>query len=221
MAPILYLHGFSTGTGSTKGAFLAEQFAGIGAEVVRPDLHDGDFFNTTISRQLDLVSRLVEELRPKLVIGSSLGGYVAALHASREPRSCAALGLMAPAFAFHKCLGDLLHREAMEEWRRTGETEFFHHGLGRMMPLSYGFYEDASKHDPYPTVTVPTVILHGWDDGTIPIRHSRRFFEKCWEVEMEPMDTDHGMLDVTEEIWDRMCALHFRVEPTPDGEGVT
>ena len=108
MPGILYLHGFCSSAKSAKGVFLAERFAEIGVPVTVPELDCGDFRNTTLTQQLALVSRLTAELRPDLLIGSSLGGYLAALHAARAPERVPLSVLLAPAFDFGNQLGRAL-----------------------------------------------------------------------------------------------------------------
>ena len=121
---ILYLHGFCSSAKTAKGAFLARRFAEIGVRLTVPELDGGDFRNTTLTRQLGLVARLTDELRPDMLIGSSLGGYLAALHAARAPERAPLLVLLAPAFDFTNRLAQSLG-PATEEWRQNGQREFF------------------------------------------------------------------------------------------------
>src|ERR671930_2148805 len=82
---ILYLHGFASGPSSAKGCALAERFAAIGVPFERADLTPGEdgFERSTPLTMLAEAEGLASRLRPRAVIGSSLGGYLAALMASR------------------------------------------------------------------------------------------------------------------------------------------
>ncbi len=157
MPSVLYLQRFASSSRSSKGVFLARRFAELGVEVALPDLDEGEFEKLTITGQLQSVARVAASLRPGIVIGSSLGGYLAALHAAREPSTAPALVLLAPAFDFARYLCLRLGLQ-MEAWRRDGTLAFHHFGLRRKAPLAYRFFEDALLYEPFPEATVPTKI---------------------------------------------------------------
>ena len=83
MTPILYLHGFASGPSSSKAGFFRHGLERAGAQIAVPDLADGDFERLTITRQLDVIRRAAPDGVVSL-IGSSLGGYLAALYAARH-----------------------------------------------------------------------------------------------------------------------------------------
>ena len=97
MAHFIYLHGFASSPQSRKAVFFSERLRQLGHTVLVPDLEEGDFQGLTITRQLTAVRRVLATLTgPCSLIGSSMGGYVAALAAQQEPR-IERLVLMAPA----------------------------------------------------------------------------------------------------------------------------
>lgn len=98
-----------------------------------PVLDRGDFEHLTISGQLAVVERAAAG-RPVALIGSSLGGYLAALYAARHPE-VPRLVLLAPAFGFATEWPERLGAEAVEQWRRTGAREVFHYADARMRRL--------------------------------------------------------------------------------------
>lgn len=200
---ILYLHGFCSSAQTAKGVFLARKFAEIGVPVSVPELDAGDFLNTTLTQQLRMVSRLENELQPDLLIGSSLGGYLAALHAARSPDSAQALVLLAPAFDFANRLG-LALGAARETWQRSGRRAFFHYRTGRDEALAWSFLEDAERYEPFPDVRSATRILHGRHDESVPAALSEHFARARPNVDLELLDTDHQMLDQTELIWSKV-----------------
>lgn len=211
MPNVLYLHGFASSSRSSKGIFLARRFAESGAPVARPDLDEGDFRDLTISGQLRLVASLAAELRPVFLIGSSLGGYLAALHAARDPATVRALVLLAPAFDFPRRLGLRLGAGTLEQWRQDGSLAFHHYRYGRPLPLAYRFYEDALQYEAFPDVAVPTRILHGRRDESVDPALSAEYARGRPNVEVEWLDSDHGLGDVLEEIWRSVAAFYHEV----------
>src|ERR1700678_4151148 len=96
---VVYLHGFASGPQSGKARFFAERFGARGVPFVAPRLDEGDFEGLTISGQLKVVEKAVGE-GPVVLMGSSLGGYLAALYAARHREAVEKLVLLAPAFQF-------------------------------------------------------------------------------------------------------------------------
>ena len=213
MPGVLYLHGFCSSSKSSKGVFLAGRFAEIGVDVALPDLDEGDFQATTLTKQLAVVTRLAQELKPSMLIGSSLGGYIAALFGAREPGAIPAVAVMAPAFDFARRLGASLG-EDLGRWRRDGYRDFYHYRNKAEVPLSYTFYEDAARYEAFPDVKVPVKVLHGLQDSVADPKLSTEFARHRSNVDLEWLDTDHQMLDVTDRIWASMIAVYRRSEPT-------
>src|ERR1700727_323514 len=96
MTRIVYLHGFASTPLSTKAQFFKRKFEGADFEI--PQLDRGDFEKLTVSSQLQVIDAAVHG-DPVILMGSSLGGYLAALYASRHA-NVERLGLLAPAFEF-------------------------------------------------------------------------------------------------------------------------
>lgn len=208
MPGIVYLHGFCSSAKSAKGVFLAERFAEIGVPVTVPELDGGDFRKTTLTKQLGVVSRLNAELRPDMLIGSSLGGYLAALHAARAPDGAPLLVLLAPAFDFANRLVRALG-ESAQAWQALGRHEFFHYRTRRNEALAWGFVEDARRYESFPDVHCATRILHGRHDESVPAALSERFADSRSNVDLQLLDTDHQMLDKTAEIWSMVKRFHL------------
>lgn len=207
MGGVLYLHGFCSSSKSAKGQFLASRFAEIGVEVTSPDLDEGDFRNTTLTKQLTRVGQFARELQPALLLGSSLGGYLAALHAAREPNTVKSLVLMAPAFDFARRFRNLIG-EQVAQWRSEGSLALYHYRYERDVPLAYGFLEDAMGFEAIPDVKVPTKVLHGLRDEVVSPELSEQFAHGRPNVEIEWLETDHSMLDVKDEIWGRVVGCY-------------
>lgn len=214
MAQILYLHGFASGPQSTKGRYFANQFAQIGAQTATPDLNEGDFFGLTITRQLKLVDKIVQETSPRLLIGSSMGGYLAALYAAARPELVPALMLMAPAFGFPARWARKLGKEKLDAWRVEGSLTVNNYATGRPERVGYSLYEDAQWHDDMPDVRQPTLLFHGRFDEDVDPQLSLDFSRGRQNVRLELLDSDHGLTDQLNHMWTE-TAQFYRQLPNP------
>jgi pimeloyl-ACP methyl ester carboxylesterase len=124
MSRFVYLHGFASSPGSRKARFFEDRFRELGIGLEIPDLAEANFRNLTLSAQLNVLERLCGN-DPVSLIGSSMGGYLAALHAARHPE-VRKLVLLAPAFSFASRWPETLGAEAMEQWKRTNTLRVFH-----------------------------------------------------------------------------------------------
>ncbi len=219
MLGVLYLHGFCSSSRSQKGVFLSRRFRNLGVDVVLPDLDQGDFLNTTLSGQMAFVDELARETKPALLVGSSLGGYLAALYAARNPHVVPAIALMAPAFDFANRLRASLG-PAMRQWQTEGQRAFFHYREQREALLGYGFYRDAVGYEPFPDVTIPTRVLHGRGDAVVAPALTAAFARDRPNVSVQWLDTDHQMLDVTDEIWSSLSRYYTLSRTTGSGAGI-
>lgn len=216
MPSVLYLHGFASGPQSSKALFFQERFAARGVEVDVPDLGGGDFERLTITGQLEIIDRQVRQRGPEVVIGSSLGGYLAALYAARHPGLLRALVLLAPGFGFPRRWPQSLGEEALRLWRESGWIQVYHYGLKRFCRLGYQLIDDGLRYEDYPEVTDPALILHGTRDEVVDPRCSQEFARTRPNVSLRLLDSDHQLLDVLDPIWemvDRYLQDRERLEP--------
>ncbi len=198
---VIYLHGFGSSPQSKKARFFAERAAGAGIDLAVPDLSEGNFEKLTISGQLAVVARVAAG-RPVSLIGSSLGGYLAALYAARHPEVRRVV-LLAPAFDFARRWPSQLGEAAMEEWRRNGWISVFHYGEQRRLPLGYGLIEDGLRYEAFPEVCQPVLLVHGTRDDVVTPDWSRQYASARPNVELELVDSDHELANVLEWLWDR------------------
>ncbi len=196
----LYLHGFASGPASQKARFFRERLEAEGCRIEVPDLSEGDFENLTITGQLGVIERLAAGRRFAL-IGSSLGGYLAALYAARHPE-VERLLLLAPAFGFARRWAETLGPE-LDQWKQKGYRMVYHYGEGRFLPIRYRLIEDGLSYEAEPAVSQPVLIFHGLRDTVVPPGASAAFARQRPNVRLELLDSDHELLDVFDRIWDQ------------------
>ncbi len=167
--------------------------------MVALDLAQGDFRGLTLSGQLSVVERAAAG-DAVFLIGSSMGGYLAALYAARHPE-VAGLILMAPAFSFHSLWKKELGPEKMAEWRKKGTIPVFHYGEGSQMDLSYALIGDAEKFEDFPDVAAACLVFHGVQDQVVPIALSQAFARRRSNVRLIEVNSGHELTDAMDEIW--------------------
>lgn len=196
----IYLHGFASGPLSRKAQFFHQRFAECGRELEIPAMDEGDFEGLTITRQLSLVERIAGG-EPVQLIGSSLGGYIAALYAARHPE-VAKLVLLAPAFYFPQRWLQTLDPEKTAAWQRDGKIGVFHYSEGTTRNIGYQLVTDAEGFEPAPNVTQPTLLFHGLKDDVVPAAYSEEFAAAHpANVILRLLDSGHELTDVLERIW--------------------
>ncbi len=202
----VYLHGFASRPASRKATFFRERFASLGLELQVPALDGGDFENLTVSGQLAIVESCVAG-RPSVLLGSSLGGYLAALCAARHPEIQRTI-LLAPAFCFPRRWEEDLGPDAFEAWRQEGSREVFHYGVGKTLRIGFQLIEDGLQYEDYPVVHQPALLLHGIRDTVVPADYAREFVRRHPDsAQLLELDTDHEMGDVLEDLWN--ATHHF------------
>jgi len=199
MSRFVYLHGFASSPSSRKARFFEERFRELGIGLEIPDLAEGDFRNLTISGQLSVMERLCGG-DPVSLVGSSMGGYLAALYAARNPE-VKNLVLMAPAFSFASCWPETLGTQAMEQWKRTNALRVFHYSEGREAELGYQLMEDALQYEAYPEFAQPVLIFQGLHDTVVPPKFAETFAARHSNASLRMLDSDHDLVNVLDEMW--------------------
>jgi pimeloyl-ACP methyl ester carboxylesterase len=197
---IIYLHGFASSPHSRKAQFFAEKLEGAGYSVEIPDLAAGDFEHLTISGQLAIVSELLTA-GPAVVIGSSLGGYLAALSAARHPDQIERVILLAPAFGFYELWTREVGQEKLASWRRNGSIPVFHYGVGKELPLAIDLMDNAAKFESFPEIRQPGLLFHGVADPVVPIENSRSYAANHPNIRLMEFKSGHELTDVLDDMW--------------------
>ncbi len=182
---VVFLGGFNSDMTGSKAEFLAGWCEARGTPFLRFDYSghgasDGRFADGTISRWAEDAACVIEALAPgpQVLVGSSMGGWIALLLARRSP--VRALVGIAPAPDFTE---DLMWAEFTPDIRATIERD----GLwqrpsdyGAPYPITRALIEDGRRHlllrAPL-AIDAPLRILQGQCDPDVPWRHALRIAE--------------------------------------------
>ncbi len=200
MIRTLYLHGFASSPLSAKAQELARRFHAQGSPFEIPDLNGADFRRLTLTEQLEIIARHAAG-EPVHLIGSSLGGYLAALYAARHAE-VQKLILLAPAFGFARLYEEALGTEQVEQWRSRGVLRLMHYGQGAEVELGWQFLEDARRYEEEPAITQPCLIFHGTRDVIVPVQVSRQFARTRTCCQLYEAESDHELRDQVDAIWE-------------------
>lgn len=183
-----WLGGFASDMTGTKANFLADWAARAGRAFVRFDYSGhgasaGRFADGTISAWLDDALAVFDALTdgPQVLVGSSMGGWMASLLALRRAERIAGLALVAPAPDFTeeliwKELPDAERAQLMREGRIEEPSPY-----GGTSVITRRLIEDGRKHlvlgAPI-AIERPVRILHGMKDVDVPYAHALRFADR-------------------------------------------
>lgn len=202
---ILYLHGFASGPASTKAQVFRARLGELGVGLEIPDLAP-DFTHMTITSQLAIVAPFLAR-EPVVLMGSSLGGYLAALVAAQQPERVRGLVLLAPAFGFADRWEHRIGTEAYARWRRDGTMTVLHYGLDRELPLCIDLLDDARRYPAEPDPPCPTLVLAGRRDEAVPLAAVEHFTAARTGRDLVVYDAGHELTDVLEPMWERTRAF--------------
>jgi pimeloyl-ACP methyl ester carboxylesterase len=208
---LVYLHGFASGPGSSKAQFFRARLAERGATLEVPDLAP-DFTHLTVTSMLAIVEPLLAR-GPAVLLGSSLGGYLAALIAARVPDRVRGLVLFAPAVGFIERWERSIGADAVASWRRRKTAPVFHYGLGREVPLDVAILDDGRRYPALPDPRAPALVFSGRKDEAVPLAAVEQFARARPERELVVFDSGHELTDVLEPMWERTAAFLSRLGP--------
>jgi pimeloyl-ACP methyl ester carboxylesterase len=212
MIQFVYLHGFASSPQSQKATAFIKRFAVLGLPLTVPDLEGGDFKHLTISRQLRIIEKTLDSFPGAsfALIGSSMGGYLAALTAQIRPEVKGAY-LMCPGFNFIQRWRSALSEEIQKEGK-AGLIQVFNYRYNKVMELDPGIFEDAEKWEGVEYQRpVPTRIVHGIHDDTVDIGESRNFARNHPWAYLKEVNSDHGLISHLDWILDD-CLNFFNVQ---------
>ena len=198
----IYLHGFASSPQSHKAQYLSNRFGEKGINLQVLDLNQNDFTNLTLTRQINqTVANFTDSDTPITLIGSSFGGLTSVWIAEKYPQ-VQRLVLLAPAFNFASYWRNKLGEEQMQHWKESGFLSVYHYREDKLLPLSYRFCVDIYQYEQSLLQRkIPTLILHGQHDETIPIQASIDYAKQLSHVKLITLVSDHSLGDKMEIVW--------------------
>ena len=180
---VVWLGGFHSDMTGTKAQVLADQAQATGGGFLRFDYFghgasDGDFADGTITRWREDALAVIDDLTdgPLVLVGSSMGGWIACLAAMVRPERIKALVLVAPAPDFtEKLMEPELSPEAKAAIARDGfwtrPSEYDDGGY----PITRELLEDGARWSILPgpvPIDIPVRVLQGGADPDVPWTHA-------------------------------------------------
>ena len=180
---VVWLGGFKSDMAGTKAQALADWAKASGRAYVRFDYFghgesDGDFRDGTITRWREDALAVLEELAwgETVLVGSSMGGWIACLAAMAQPERVKAMVLVAPAPDFtEKLMRPEIPPEGLADLARDGvwlrPSEY-----GEPYPITRELLEDGARWSILEAqeipIEVPVRILQGGEDPDVPWTHA-------------------------------------------------
>jgi pimeloyl-ACP methyl ester carboxylesterase len=180
---VVWLGGYRSEMNGTKAEALAAWAAAAGQDFLRFDYFGhgrsgGDFEAGSITRWRGDALAVIDQLTqgPLVLVGSSMGGWIACLAAMVRPERVRALVLVAPAADFtEKLIRPGLAPEALAALARDGVWRRASPYDPAGDPVTRELLEDGARWSILPgpvPIEVPTRILQGGEDPDVPWPHA-------------------------------------------------
>ncbi len=203
----VFLHGLLSEADGTKSMHLWNEAVRMNRSWIRFDMRghgksDGRFEEFKISRALEDSKLVLSKFsnRPKILVGSSMGGWTAAQVALDAEMKIAGIVILAPAFGFIHQIYDSLNPEEQQSWKESRIKRFESPEMEEDFSLSYDAVIDSRLNNPF-TASVqyrhPVHIIHGSLDDVVPVKQSIAFKKHVSsKVELNVIqDGDHRLTD--------------------------
>lgn len=193
-----YLHGFASSPGSTKARAFVAWGAARELAIRALDLRVPSFEELRFSAMKRLVRDAIDasggDRARAVLIGSSLGGLLAARLAEEEPRVTAVFA-MAPALRLTERWRERLGDEGLARWEREGSLQVDDHATKGTSRVGWGFFEELVRLDPAeaPDVRVPVCVVHGRRDDVVPVDGSRAWAASRRHLRLVEVDDGHEL----------------------------
>ncbi|UCE41496.1 MAG: alpha/beta fold hydrolase [Candidatus Aminicenantes bacterium] len=179
----------------------------------------GEFDKITISEAVDDVQSAIRFVKDSGyerigLVGSSFGGFASILTAGKSD-DVFVLALKSPVSDY---LGLLIARDNdidIDAWRQVGFI-VIESSDGKKVRLNYSFFADAEGINGYAfaeNIKVPTLIVHGDNDDTVPLAQSQKTADLIRDCRLEIIEgADHTFSDPQhfELMLDRISRFIFR-----------
>lgn len=182
---VILCHGHSSSKDSKTFVSLEEKLNNANIATFRIDLYghgesEGEFENCTISEAVEDILKAIDFLKEKDysrigLLGSSFGGISSLMVASKSD-DLVILALKSPVSDYKEQKLKSIGEEGIKEWKENGFRPYFKSD-GIELKLNYSFYEDFENNNGYEAaekIKIPTIIVHGDADETVPVEQSKK-----------------------------------------------
>ena len=203
---VVFLPGFRSDMKGDKATALAAFCAGRGAGMLRFDYSghgasSGDFLDGTIGAWAADAIAAIDALTegPLILVGSSMGGWIALLTAIARPdRISALVGIAAAPDFTQRLMWDAMMPSERATLERDGVL-YVPSQYGDPTPITRALIEDGANHlvlpGPIP-IRCPVRLLHGQADPDVPWQLALRIAEQVESPDVQVMlvkDGDHRL----------------------------
>ncbi len=224
MAGVMWLGGFKSDMNGTKALALNQWAKSTGRGFTRFDYFghgrsSGRFVDGTITRWRDDALAILDQVAkgPQILVGSSMGGWLAILSALSRPEQVKGLALVAPAPDFTE---DLVWNKLSPSIRRDLENGVTFDQPSQYdedpYPITMNLIEDGRTHlvlRDIISIECPIHILHGMHDDDVPWSRSLDLIDQFASQDVVATfvkSADHRMSDAESigrliQVTDKLC----------------
>lgn len=187
LPPVMFLGGFRSDMEGTKALYLEEQCCARGQSYLRFDYSghgqsEGDFENHFISDWArDAYAVLTAKIdRPAILVGSSMGGWISLLLATRHPKHVRALIGLAAAPDFTLWMEEKMTDEQKQALENKGEF-LLENNYGDPYVITKRLIDDGRNNlllDKSIEIEVPVRLIQGKQDADVPWQIAERIKDK-------------------------------------------
>ena len=175
---VVFLPGFRSDMQGAKAVAVAAECARLGTACLRLDYSGhgasgGAFVDGTIGQWMEDAALLIATLvtGPVVLVGSSMGGWIALLLARRMPaRITALVGVAAAPDFTERLMWDAMTPDERTRLRQAGVV-YQPSGYGDPLPITARLIEDGRRHlllDAPIAITIPVRLMQGQQDPDVP-----------------------------------------------------
>jgi pimeloyl-ACP methyl ester carboxylesterase len=186
---LVFLGGYASDMAGIKANFLAENCAKAGFSFLRFDYRGhgqsgGDFKGGTVGAWFEDTCAVFDQLAkgPQIVVGSSMGGWLALMLAMKMPERVKALiGIAAAPDFTEDLMWEKFTPKQRAQLKRDGMITDETAPPDQRAPVTMTLIEEARKHlllrAPM-KIICPVRLLQGVHDAEVPWQHAMRIMEK-------------------------------------------
>ena len=211
----VFVHGLASNRRGEKALFFSEQFSARGWGFMSIDLRghgeaDGKLEEMTLTRCLEdlnvALAWLPQGVEPPVLIGSSMGGAIAAWHSVTASAPLSPMVLLAPSVRFPGHFATSLTPDELQRWRQHGTRKLESQWID--IQLGYGLVEDGLRYPPEKLVQAfdhRALMIQGMQDDAVDWHHPAAFVEAspCRPLDLLLIkEGDHRLTDFKDYLFD-------------------